>query len=140
VSWEGKIMDYLVTDREGNVVLEGDEIVLGNSTGIFETVTRGPEDGLGALVVVSGREYYAKMAWGLTVVPVDAEMVRESSRAAWSALRDELAAGTVASHERRLADIGRSSVYGTSSQYGSMDIADRTDGSYEWHKAMINGD
>lgn len=117
------MLEYRVTDRDGNVVLPGDEIIIGNSTGIFETVTRGPESGLGALVVVSGHEYYAKMIWGLDVTVVTPEAISSGDRLAWLALKGELAEGTVQAHEQR-----------------TVDIADQDDGTYSAYKAMINGD
>ncbi len=62
-------MEYIITDRLGQEVKIGDEVVdFRGDKGTLQGVTRGPAPGKTAKVVVDGREGYATV-WDLTVTP-----------------------------------------------------------------------
>lgn len=55
-------MVYLVTDKDGRVIVSGDTVTdFRGETAVFEYVSRAPDIGKSAKVVVSGKlgEYYA---------------------------------------------------------------------------------
>jgi hypothetical protein len=64
--------EYRVVDRQGSPVRKGDPVTdFRGDSGTFTGVSRGPEGGRTAKVIVDGAEYYASV-WGLTVEAAEA--------------------------------------------------------------------